>query len=394
MKINISTHEVHPITFKLFQKGHPWITKDECSKKFDHRAPLINAHFKNQNMGLFLHDPDHPTVVARYWGPHQKERPSDFFPEELRQRLTRAISKREVSDRDNYYLVFSEVDELPGLMILKLKDQILIQLYTDFWRNWIDLIKEVLITDLNPHDIWIQQRTTNAKDQKVAHSLLLNKENTDFVLNEFGVNYRIKIGEYYDHGIYTDMASIRKSLKGHLSGKSVLNLFCYTGCYSLYALHHGANKVTSVDLSKNYISWLEENLSLNPLIDADKHQVMVKPAVKALKRLKENEVRFNFIICDPPSSYSNGKKKTKAIHAYDELLPLIDSVLESSGEVICFLNTHNISMKKFEERINKIIEKNKLKLKVQKKYFLGDDCPRMKGFPEGDYLKGLLLKRV
>jgi 23S rRNA (cytosine1962-C5)-methyltransferase len=301
--------------------------------------------------------------------------------------------------RDNFLLINGENDFLPGLFVLLLKDQILIQYYGLFWKDLeietIPLIKKFLnqyFTSIHVKKIWIQERNF---DQKKFITPFEGDAPSDFTLKEFKINYHIKINENYDYGLYTDMSSIRKQLRPYLTdAKNVLNLFCYTGAFSLYALSLGANNVVSVDLSAKYLNWLEDNIKLNPELNSKNHQCLNSPTDKALLKLKASEQKFDIIICDPPSASSDGAKMTNAFSADEALLPLMVEVLAPKGKIFAFLNTHQISWNKFEDKLKLIISTSPFKndIIIGKRFKLSDDYLPMKGFHEGDYLKGILIE--
>jgi 23S rRNA (cytosine1962-C5)-methyltransferase len=115
---------------------------------------------------------------------------------------------------------------------------------------------------------------------------------------------------------------------------------------------------------------------------------------EALGKLKSESREFNLIICDPPSSSSDGGKVTSAIKAYRDLLIQMDTVLAKKGVMVIFLNTHQTTTHKFERVILDYLKELNLKYKVGLKLGLDQDCPTMKGFPEGSYLKGLVLEKL
>lgn len=114
---------------------------------------------------------------------------------------------------------------------------------------------------------------------------------------------------------------------------------------------------------------------------------------KYLTKTAQTDQRFDFIICDPPSFSSNGKNSSSAFNQYEKLLPLCIEILEENGKVAIFLNTHSITKNRFQKKIEDIIKNQKLKCHIIKHLGLEQDCPRKKGFPEGDYLKGFLIQK-
>lgn len=379
--------ELHPASIKYIFKDHPWITKDSYSLKFPKGSPFVTAKLDEKKFAILLNDPTHDSVLARVWriGEGSHLGPKDFYFE-LRERMQASFEARGGDlGRENYYLAFGETDYLPGLFIIRLKDRILIQFYANFWNHFE---KDVLriVKDFFPKDtVWVQKRNLKRKKEfYCATNKSLTEE--EFVIEEFGIKYQIRLNQFYDIGIYTDMAGIRNRIKDDFEGKSVLNLYSYTGAYSLFALKNGATDVTSVDLSNKYLDWLQENLDLNTM---EGNTSLCMPTIKALEKFKADGTKFDLIICDPPSASSDGKKVSKAIDAYKDLIPLFDMILNKGGKAHIFLNTHSVTRKKFETKIKEYIGKRKISITGALK--LVEDCPSLKGFIEGDYLKGLTL---
>ncbi|EQC46590.1 class I SAM-dependent rRNA methyltransferase [Bacteriovorax sp. Seq25_V] len=385
--------ELHPASIKHIKKGHPWITSDRFSDKFPKNSFFVACRLDDVNFVVMINDPTHPTVKARVWkiDPKSSIEKKDFTYEMVG-RLNQSLEIREAQDfeRDNYYLVFGEADFLPGLFIQKLGSEILVQFYADFWHNFEKDIIKSLQRKYQKNNIWVQKRN---KSQEKEFYCATNKglKEHSFTLREFGVEYSIELNKFYDTGIYTDMSAIRAKLIPEFDEKNVLNLYCYTGAYSLCAMKHGAKSVTSVDLSAKYLDWLDKNISLNQDLEAikDKHTRIEAPTLKALDTLIKEGKTFDLIICDPPSASSDGKKKTSAIDSYKEIVPKLSKLLNKGGKAVVFLNTHSITRRSFEEKIKNYIGTEKLAITGALK--LTGDCPSLKGFVEGDYLKGLTL---
>lgn len=391
---------LHPATCKHILKGHPWVTKDSFTARFPANSLFIVGVNKNdrKEMALLIHDPTHKDVKARVWSLDKKEWDAPFF-EILTNRFKNAIKKRQklFHERDNIVIINAEADLLPGLYIQKLKNHIVIGIYAFFWKNFTPYLVKLLKETFNDlEDIWIQERTFNQKID--IKSLIKDNSQTHFIINEFGVNYQIKINSHYDLGIYTDMSAIRKKIGPEIKGKrSLLNLFAYTGAFSLFGLSQNISEVISVDLSRKYLEWLEENLKLNPnILNQSTHRAIMLPCEDALIQLANERQTFDVIICDPPSASSDGGKMQSALAAYEKLLPLMVQALNLNGQIYAFLNTHNVSLKKFEEKLQSIIAHSKLNttIVIEDKLGLDEDHLPLKGFPEGQYLKGFIIKKI
>ncbi len=384
---------LHPESIRHLAKGHPWIIKDNFTEKFRAKDRFLVAQGKRNEEFLLIGDTAHPKVKARLW----KVNPGkDFsFLEDLKERLEESFSKRKelyVShERENIYLCFGEADLVPGLFLLLLKDGLVIQSYARYWKKYQKELTPLIKSLANDHQYTVNWIAWQERDDSKETPLnpIWGKMPQELEVNEFGVNYKVKLNQGYDLGLYSDMSSIRSDLDYDWNGKSVLNLYAYTGAWSLYPLKKGASQVTSVDLSDKYIQWLEENVALNNL--SENHKSITSDTLQALQNLKKQDESFDFILCDPPSFSSDGKKTTTSLKAYRKLIPLFYDLLEPKGLALCFINTHSITRKKYEETMREYCQDSGLK--IIKKIKLQGDCPLLDYFPEGDYLKGLLLQK-
>ena len=389
---------LHPASCKYLKLGHPWITDDSYTKKFPKDAFfLIGVDEKNkQDAALIINDPLHKTVKARLWSLNKADWTQDFKTT-LAERIKTAIDLRRplMQERENIFLINGESDMIPGLIVQQLKNELMIQYYAMFWKDLENELVEQLKLNL-PHikDIWIQER--NFDQAKAIRCVNVAKTSSEFVLKEFDLNYQIKINQHYDFGIYSDMSAIRKNMCPYLQNKkSLLNLFSYTGAFSVFCLGMDFENVVSVDLSPKYLSWLEENIALNSNLKKDHHSSLCMPSEKAMDKLIDEKMKFEVIICDPPSASNDGNKISSAIKSYENLLPqMLELLDEEKGQIFAFLNTHTISWTKFEEKLKSIVDASKFKNKVVigKRFKLSEDCLPLKGFHEGDYLKGFLIE--
>ena len=402
--LKISKKELHPASYRHLSLGHPWVIADRFTDSFGAKDRLIQCVCKKSgNEFLLIADTAHPKIKARLWS--NPEEPESFSPESffsvLRERLIDSISDRSElfsqSKREDMFLVFGEADFLPGLFLMRLNNGLIIQSYSGFWKKiqkeLVPLIKEALQeVGLAEMISWISWQERN--DQK--HSPLkpiFGKMPDTLNVHEYGVDYLVKLDSGYDLGLYPDMASIREKFQKSFLKKNVLNLYAYTGAWSLYALTNGAQHVTSVDLSEKYIDWLEVNVQNNAKRFSGTHESLATNVASALKKLEKNQQGdFDFIICDPPSFSSDGKKTSNSLKSNEAHLPNFSRLLKKGGEVIVFVNTHALSWKKVRETLITAGKKNQLRVIGSLK--LSSDCPTLSSFPEGEYLKGIHFKKI
>lgn len=387
--------QVHPASLKHLKKGHPWVTQDTYTNKFPSDDFLLIKGTKT----ILLNDPAHPKVKARYWKESSDHRD---FSQIFLTRLKFAFEKRreliESKRRDNFYLVFGEADGLPGFFLQNLKDVLYLRPHCHVWdKNFaltLRLFRQLAESYPLPKTLWLDLSKIKKSQKKIKCFSLDGKplkEPRSFTLQENGLKMKISRDFGDDIGIYTDMAGIREDLEDFpfTQKDTCLNLFSYTGIFGLFADSKGFKEVDQVDLSNTYQDWAKENQQLNSTQAEFKY--FTESADKYLDECISRQKEYDLIICDPPSSSTDGKKKTNALRNYNDLLPKILKSLSTEGKAIVFLNTHSITRQKFKKTIQGLIEG---KAKVEKELKMKSDCLPLKGFPEGDYLKGLVISLI
>lgn len=391
--------KLHPESLKHLIKGHPWITRDSFSSRWPSQAVLLHINFRNPSPQTytFIHDPKHHFCVARKIAEKKintLEELEQLIKTNLQKSIDIRIQQKILNYRNHFYLSFGETDFLPGLFIIYLNGKILIQSQMSFWDDKIkkiihwteEFLKE---RQLNIDSFWWQKRQLKQEPAKLFKAGNFITDKQSFIVNELNFSMNVTLGDKYDHGIYTDMANIRFNLasKAELfKDKSVLNLFSYTGAYSIFALTHGASYCTSVDVSSTYQKILEANLVSNQ-IEVKKHQSLTMDIVEALKKVHEQKKRYDFIILDPPSSYTSNKRKVQAFVHYPELLKLIEKITTTKAYLLCFLNYHQKTKNQFSKMISTALPG----WTTIEAFSMNADTPVLPYFPEGDYLKAVLL---
>ena len=146
-----------------------------------------------------------------------------------------------------------------------------------------------------------RQRKSNRQDQYQK----LDDEQQFIIVREQGLKFKINLTDYLDTGLFLDHRITRAIIRDSSAGKKVLNLFCYTGSFSVYAAAGRASEVISVDLSKTYLKWAKENMELNDLFDPLIHQYLHEDVIQYLPTLPKSY--FDLVIMDPPT-FSNIKR--------------------------------------------------------------------------------------
>ena len=159
---------------------------------------------------------------------------------------------------------------------------------------------------------------------------------SELIVNENGLKFLVNLSDYHDTGLFLDHRQTRALVAGEVKGKSFLNLFAYTGSFTVYAAAHGAKRTVSVDLSSRYLDWAERNLALNGL-DDERHTLIEDDVVEWIKDAVPGRERFDVIVCDPPT-FSNSKMTKTVLDVQKDHPSLIMSCLRllNPGGVLYF----------------------------------------------------------
>lgn len=204
---------------------------------------------------------------------------------------------------------------------------------------WLQGCKETIakVLEMPVDSIFMKVRQRKAGRQGQYEKF--GEEKVERIVPEGGLNFIINLTDYLDTGLFLDHRITRNMVREECKGKRVLNLFCYTGSFSVYAAHGGAASVTSVDLSKTYINWAKRNMQYNKLYNEDKHEFVNEDVMEVIKELPADT--FDIIVCDPPT-FSNSKRMDETFDVQRDHVSLIKRLLKScrDGGKIYFSNNY------------------------------------------------------
>jgi len=194
---------------------------------------------------------------------------------------------------------------------------------------WLQACREVIaqVVEVPQDGIYIKQRQRKAGRQGQYEKFAEQK--AERIVPEGGLNFIVNLTDYLDTGLFLDHRITRDMVREQSQGRRVLNLFCYTGSFSVYAAHGGAASVTSVDLSKTYINWAKRNMQFNKLYNDQKHEFIHADVMELINDLPANT--FDLIICDPPT-FSNSKRMDDTFDVQRDHVVLLKKLLKASTE--------------------------------------------------------------
>lgn len=209
----------------------------------------------------------------------------------------------------------------------------------DEHEAWLNACKQTIarVLEIDPALVFMKQRQRKTNRQGQYEKFAEQK--VERIVPEQGLSFIINLTDYLDTGLFLDHRITRNMVREDAKGKRVLNLFCYTGSFSVYAAHGGAASVTSVDMSRTYLNWAKRNMQYNKLYDEEKHEFIQDDVMQLIKELPANT--FDLIICDPPT-FSNSKRMEDIFDVQRDHVALLKQLLKSctDGGHIYFSNNY------------------------------------------------------
>jgi 23S rRNA (cytosine1962-C5)-methyltransferase len=292
------------------------------------------------------------------------------------------------SDLNVYRLVFAEGDNLPGLIIDMYNGTAVIQAHTIGMYQCLEQITLALKNVLKENLKTVYNKSKETLPLPFANNInngyLLGDEINNYV-NEYGNKFKIDWINGQKTGFFIDQRENRKLLSKYCHNKKVLNTFCYTGGFSIYALTAGAKLVHSVDISEKAIQLTDENVALN---NFNNHESF---AVDVFDFLKNADNDYDVIVLDPPAFAKSKKVSHNAIQGYKRINAMAIKKIKRGGILFTFSCSQAISRTLFYNTIVSAAIECGRKIRVLHHLSQPEDHPINIFHPEGEYLKGLVL---
>jgi 23S rRNA (cytosine1962-C5)-methyltransferase len=377
------------------RRNHPWVFSGAIDRTTGSPAEgdivevvssrnefLALGHFASGSIAIKIFEFAKSSIDETYW----KTRLEQAFA--LRKKLM--LTDNHLTNA--YRLVFSEGDGLPGLMIDYYNGVAVIQTHTMGMHK----LKTILSTALK--DIYGKNlKAVYDKSSETMKSLpgdftdgyLFGSSQSGEIL-EIGHKFRVDWEKGQKTGFFLDQRTNRMFAQYYGKDRKVLNAFCYSGAFSVYALKGGATMVHSVDSSKQAIEWTEESLALNGL-ELEKHRSFV---ADAKRWLTETEEKYDMVILDPPAFAKTHAVTNNALHAYIHLNAQAMKHLLPGGLLFTFSCSQAIGRDVFQSAILSAGLEAGKRVRILHRLSQGPDHPVSIYHPEGEYLKGLILEVI
>lgn len=314
----------------------------------------------------------------------------------FRQRLEDAYKLRRSlglirEDNDSYRLVHGEGDFLPGLVIDIYGETAVMQAHSVAMHYRREMLAGLLTQqkDLGVKNVYYKSETTLPYKARLdPQNDYLTGSFTSDVAVENGLKFRVDWLKGQKTGFFLDQRDNRALLEKYSHGRSVLNMFCYTGGFSVYAMRGGARRVVSVDSSAKAIALTDSNMNLN-FPDDGRHEAVAEDAFKYLEAMGDGE--FDLIVLDPPAFAKHRSAIPNALRGYQKLNAAAMRKIASGGILFTFSCSQAISARDLRLAVFSAAASTGRKVRILHQMTQPADHPVSIYHPEGEYLKGLIL---
>ena len=305
--------------------------------------------------------------------------------------MRRSIGLIGRTDNNTYRLVHGEGDNLPGLVIDIYARTAVMQAHSAGMHMERMQIAEALTEVMQGEvdNIYYKSETTLPyKADLFPENGFLKGGSTDNVATEYGLNFHIDWLKGQKTGFFVDQRENRALLEKYAHGRTVLNMFCYTGGFSVYAMRGGALSVHSVDSSAKAIELTNKNIGLN-FPDDPRHKAFAEDAFKFLEQMDDNA--YDLIVLDPPAFAKHRDALRNALMGYRKLNARAFGKIKPGGILFTFSCSQAVSKEQFRTAVFTAAAMSGRSVRILHQLTQPADHPVNIYHPEGEYLKGLVL---
>ncbi|HVO90229.1 MAG TPA: class I SAM-dependent rRNA methyltransferase [Casimicrobiaceae bacterium] len=383
---------------KSVRHGHPWLFSGAIERVDGTPASGATVGVFGSD-GTFLawaaYSPS-SQIRARVWSRDENARiDRDFFASAITQAVD---ARRALFDGDHTAarLVHGESDGLPGVVVDRYGDTIVLQLSAAGADAWRDDIADALARIEGARCV-VERSDAEVRTLEglpLRNGVLRGSAPSAVDIVEDGLRYRVDVLHGQKTGFYLDQRDNRAIVRRFAAQRRVLNAFCYTGGFTLAALAGEAASVLSIDTASDALDLARENLRRNPLLPSDRAQWREADVFTELRRLRNANAQFDLIVLDPPKFAPTAAHVSRAARAYKDINLLALKLLAPGGLLATFSCSGGVSVDLFQKIVAGAAIDAQAQAVILQRLTASADHPIALAFPEGEYLKGLLIRKA
>jgi 23S rRNA (cytosine1962-C5)-methyltransferase len=385
---------VKPGREKSLLRRHPWIFSGAVQRLEGEPASGGTVDLLS-SQGQFLarasYSPN-SQIRARVWTFKEEPVDADFF----RRRIRSALETRqtlEIQRQSNAYrLLYAESDGIPGLIVDRYDDVLVLQSLTTGSEFWKETLADLLLEETGLSTIY-ERSDADVREfeglESKAGILRGNLSSVLFPITENGLKFNVNLQSGHKTGSYLDQRENRLRVRALANDKEVLDCFCYTGGFTANALAGGARSVLSVDSSEEALALGRENITLNNL-DPSRQTFLEGDVFQVLRKFRDENRSFDMVILDPPKFAPTAAQAERAARGYKDINLLAFKLLRPGGVLVTFSCSGGIDAGLFQKIVAGAALDAGVEAQIVEHLSQGPDHPVSLHFPEGAYLKGLV----
>ena len=384
---------------KSLRRRHPWIFSGAVDKVNGKPAPGDTVDVLDGTKKWLARAAYSPKsqIRARVWTFDSSEQvDGDFF----RSRIQTALAVREALPAAKHAnalrLVHGESDVLPGLVVDRYADVLVAQFLAAGVERWRDPILDLLSEISGCEAIFERSDAEVRKLEGLGPRVGFARGNRNAArcpIIEYGLNFRVDVEQGQKTGFFLDQRENRQRVRSLAAGREVLDGFCYTGGFSIAALAGGAKRVTAIESSAAALEVAKENLAANPL-DASRIDFQQGDVFEKLRRLRDQNAKFDLVVLDPPKFAPTAAQVKKAARAYKDINLWALKLLAPGGLLATFSCSGGVSAELFQSIVAGAALDAGVGARIIERFSAAADHPVALEFPEAEYLKGLLVLKT
>ena len=386
---------VTPVAERAIRSGHPWLFESGIqSVSRDGRSGDLAIIFdrKKRFLAVGLYDPDSMIRVRILQQGESATINREWFQTKI-EAAAQSRASLPAAKTTGYRLVHGENDSLPGLVVDRYDRTFVMKLYTAAWLAHLPEVVKALVDVVAPQRIVLRLNRDVVKQEGLLDGLqdgstiFGSPPDGPIQFTENGLRFEADVIAGQKTGFFLDQRENRAMVENMARGRSVLNVFAYTGGFSLYAARGGATAVTSIDLSEPALLAAERNFALNPALSRVPHKLIQGDAFQKLTRFGKDRRKFDMVIIDPPSFAKQKSEIDGALAAYARLVRLGLAVLAPNGRLVMASCSSRVAADDFFDLVHGTAQRVKRPLHELERTLHPLDHPTR--FKEGAYLKCL-----
>jgi 23S rRNA (cytosine1962-C5)-methyltransferase len=370
------------------QRGHPWVFSNEVQDLPADAMPgepVEVRDFTGNFLGRGYMNP-RSLIAVRILTRKQEDMDTAFFTG----RIGRARDlRKDLGFGESFRAVFSEGDGLPGLIVDKYADTLVVQSLTAGIDGMLDLVLAALRDVYGPKTIVLRNDTSSRELEGLGKEtrVVLGETSGMVEFEESGIRYRVDVLEGQKTGFFFDQRENRLVLKDLVRGRRTLDCFCYVGAWALSAAQYGATEVIGIDSSEKAVTLARSNAELNNL----SAKFVVGDVFEKLRELEKQKERFGCIVLDPPAFVKSRAKVREALKGYKEINLRGMRLLEPGGFLVTCSCSHHIDQELFREMLIDSAWSAGRQARLLEMRSQSRDHPMLLAAKESQYLKCAIL---